>query len=75
MDVHTEYIDKLQGKVPVLQEYLEKRMCSNFTQQAYAYKPHYERHEVFNKSALNTQNIQTAQDFDSLLSLWITLHK
>ena len=75
MDVHTEYIDKLQGKVPGLQEYLEKRMRSNFTHQVYAHEPHVERHEEFNKRGLNMQNIQTGQNFHSLLSLWITLHK
>ena len=70
MDIHTEYLDqKLTEKEPELDEYLQVRKCSNFTQKPYAYEPFDERHEEFNKRGLNMQNIQTVDDFKQSFQL------
>ena len=70
MDIHTEYLDtKLEEKVPKLQEYLDKRRCTNFTGMDYANEPHDERHEEFNKRGLGFQNIKTSDHFKQSFQL------
>ena len=66
IDVFTDYYnEKMKQDAPEVYQYLFNRHFSNKTGKDYAFEPHDERHEEFNKRGLNLQKVSSLETFKS----------